>query len=80
MRRDSFAPHVSSERGVPRTTRLRSGLGRPIRKRAARFGLVAMPGRVRRRPRLAYVVALVWIFVGCALYAVEVLKLLSGLG
>jgi hypothetical protein len=32
------------------------------------------------RSRLVYALALVWVAVGSVLYAVEVLKLLSGLG
>jgi hypothetical protein len=36
--------------------------------------------RPRLRSRPAYVLALVWVVVGSALYAVEVLKLLNALG
>jgi hypothetical protein len=41
---------------------------------------VSRESRTRARPRLGYLLALVWVVVGSVLYAVEVARLVIGRG
>jgi hypothetical protein len=41
---------------------------------------VSRESRTRLRPRLAYLLAVVWVVVGSVLYAVEVARLVIGRG
>jgi hypothetical protein len=63
------------------TTWMSGGLTPTRREKAAKPGArISDDGGRPRRLRPAYILAVVWVLVGSALYAVEVVRLVSGLG